>query len=131
MAFRAALAFTLRYAASPVVPSAVPVHYPISTPKLSQILNLSLPGWAMSTSHQRYIRRTFEFPTFLQALQFMNEVAPHCEAMNHHPTWKNMYNKVAVELSTHDANNEVTGLDVKLAAIMNHIFLEVQCNNSN
>lgn len=56
----------------------------------------------------------------------MNRVAPHCETMNHHPTWKNTYNTVAVELSTHDAGNQVTPKDVKLAEIMSRVYLEVQ-----
>lgn len=125
MAFRGASTFIFRSSAELVSSPQTPLLYPLSFPKLTQTLQEKLPGWKASSSHRRCIQRTFVFPSFIQALVFMQRVAPHCEIMNHHPTWTNTYNRVEVELSTHDAGNQVTLKDVELAEIMNRVFLEV------
>ena len=59
--------------------------------------------------------KTFTFKDFTEAFGFMTKVAIAAEKMNHHPTWTNTWNKVAIELSTHDAGNVVTDLDRTLA----------------
>ncbi len=61
------------------------------------------------------LRRTFEFKDFSEAFAFMTRVALAAEKMNHHPEWKNVYNRVEISLSTHDADNKVTDKDRKLA----------------
>lgn len=76
-----------------------------------------LPGWAAAEGRDA-IRRTFLFRDFNQAFGFMSRVALMAEKLDHHPEWSNVYNRVEVELTTHDADG-VTGLDVKLAAFMN------------
>ncbi|MFW5725794.1 MAG: 4a-hydroxytetrahydrobiopterin dehydratase [Bacteroidota bacterium] len=58
----------------------------------------------------------FEFKDFIQAFAFMTRVAIAAEKMNHHPEWTNVYNKVTIRLSTHDAGNIVTEKDRNLAA---------------
>ncbi len=60
--------------------------------------------------------RSFEFKDFIQAFSFMTRVAIAAEKMNHHPEWSNVYNKVEIRLSTHDAGNTVTDKDRKLAS---------------
>jgi 4a-hydroxytetrahydrobiopterin dehydratase len=62
--------------------------------------------------------KKFEFKNFSEAFAFMTRVALAAEKMDHHPTWKNTYNKVEIWLSTHDAGNVVTDKDRKLAAII-------------
>ena len=57
----------------------------------------------------------FEFKTFVEAFSFMTGVALLAEKADHHPTWKNTYNKVEIWLSTHDAGDVVTAKDTKLA----------------
>ena len=57
----------------------------------------------------------FEFKTFVEAFSFMTGVAILAEKADHHPTFKNTYNKVEIWLSTHDAGNVVTAKDTKLA----------------
>ncbi len=57
----------------------------------------------------------FEFKTFVEAFSFMTGVAILAEKADHHPTWKNTYNKVEIWLSTHDAGDIVTAKDTKLA----------------
>ena len=60
--------------------------------------------------------RSFEFKDFSQAFAFMTRVALEAEKMNHHPLWTNVYNKVDIWLSTHDAGDIVTEKDRKLAS---------------
>ncbi len=62
------------------------------------------------------LKRSFQFKDFKEAWSFMNKVALLAEKMNHHPDWRNVYNKVEIKLSTHDAGGEVTHLDHELAA---------------
>ncbi len=57
----------------------------------------------------------FEFKDFSAAFGFMTQVAILAEKQNHHPEWSNVWNKVHVELSTHDAGNVVTNKDYTLA----------------
>lgn len=59
--------------------------------------------------------RKFEFRDFSEAFAFMTRVAIEAEKMNHHPLWTNVYNRVEIWLSTHDAGDVVTDKDRKLA----------------
>lgn len=61
------------------------------------------------------LSRSFEFKNFSEAWAFMNRVALLAEKMDHHPNWSNVYNKVTITLTTHDAGNTVTDKDRKLA----------------
>ena len=67
------------------------------------------------------LEKQFVFANFPQAMSFMLRVSYECEKMDHHPEWKNVYNKVWVALSTHDAGNKVTDKDRKLAKKMDEI----------
>ena len=66
------------------------------------------------------IKRTFVFKDFGEAFAFMTRIALVAEQMNHHPEWSNVWNRVEVTLSTHDAGG-VTELDLKLAEAMDRI----------
>jgi 4a-hydroxytetrahydrobiopterin dehydratase len=59
--------------------------------------------------------KTFEFKDFSEAFAFMTRVAIEAEKQNHHPWWSNVYNKVEIKLTTHDAGNIVTEKDHQLA----------------
>ena len=59
--------------------------------------------------------RKFEFKNFSEAFAFMTRVAMEAEKMDHHPMWTNVYNRVEISLSTHDAGDIVTDRDRKLA----------------
>jgi 4a-hydroxytetrahydrobiopterin dehydratase len=61
------------------------------------------------------LTRTFEFKNFVDAWAFMTQVAFVAERLNHHPNWTNTYNKVVINLYTHDAGNAVTEKDLELA----------------
>lgn len=61
------------------------------------------------------LKKSFQFKNFVDAFSFMTKVALVAEKMDHHPNWTNVYNKVSIELSTHDAGNTVTDKDRMLA----------------
>ena len=64
----------------------------------------------------------FEFKDFVQAFAFMTEVAFQAEKLNHHPNWSNVWNRVEIHLSTHDAGNIVTEKDRALVAVIDSIY---------
>jgi 4a-hydroxytetrahydrobiopterin dehydratase len=67
------------------------------------------------------LKKTFQFKDFSEAFAFMTRVALAAEKMDHHPNWSNVYNKVEVELNTHDAGNVVTEKDRTLAALIDKL----------
>jgi len=67
------------------------------------------------------LTREFKFSDFSEAFAFMTRVAILAEKMNHHPEWSNVYNKVNITLTTHDAGNVVTEKDRKLAAAIDQL----------
>ena len=70
-----------------------------------------LQGWEHEDDG---IMKSFEFDNFKQAWAFMEKVAKAADEMDHHPEWTNVYNKVLIRLSTHDAGG-LTERDFKLA----------------
>ena len=75
----------------------------------------SLDDWVLANGK---LQREFRFANFVEAFGFMTRAAIEAEKMNHHPEWFNVYNKVVVDLTTHDAGG-ISELDFKLAEIMN------------
>ena len=75
---------------------------------------IDLPGW---TGGDDFITKIFKFDDFAQAFGFMSQIAIVAEAMNHHPEWYNVYNRVDVTLTTHEAGG-VTDKDIDLAKRM-------------
>ena len=73
-------------------------------------------GWVLEADRDA-ITKTFQFKSFVGAFGWMAQAALHAEKMNHHPEWSNVYNRVTVTLTTHDAGG-LTELDVKLAEKM-------------
>ena len=80
---------------------------------------LMAAGWRKVEGRDA-ITKTFTFANFVDAFGFMSRVALHAEKLNHHPEWFNVYNRVEVTLSTHDAGG-LTELDAKLAARMERL----------
>ena len=70
-------------------------------------------GWQLVEDRDA-ITKTFKFKSFIEAWGWMSRMAIHAEKMNHHPEWFNVYNRVEVTLTTHDAGG-LSALDVKLA----------------
>jgi 4a-hydroxytetrahydrobiopterin dehydratase len=73
---------------------------------------LALPGWRFEGEA---LAKEFQFRTFREAMSFMVRVGFEAEALDHHPDWTNIYNRVAIRLNTHDAGGKVTAKDVNLA----------------
>ena len=65
---------------------------------------------------------TFTFKNFKEAFAFMTEVAFHAEQQNHHPDWSNVWNRVHIHLSTHDAGDIVTQKDHTLAKAIDAVY---------
>ncbi len=83
-------------------------------------LGTTVPGWTLSQGRDA-IRREFKFKDFHAAWGFMSQVALLAEKMDHHPDWSNVWNKVTIELSTHDAGG-LTDNDVRLAGAISKIL---------
>ena len=77
-----------------------------------------VPGWEMIDGK---LHRGFKFENFSRAFGFMCSLALVAEAKNHHPEWSNVYNRVVIDLSTHDVGG-ITALDFELAAAANDLF---------
>jgi 4a-hydroxytetrahydrobiopterin dehydratase len=71
----------------------------------------ALPGWTLKEGK---LHRELTFPDFTQAFAFMTDVAREADALDHHPEWFNVYNRVVIDLATHDAAG-ITTLDFDLA----------------
>ena len=74
----------------------------------------ALPGWSLRGGK---LRRDYRFADFSAAFAFMTRAALRAEQLNHHPEWSNVYNRVEIALSTHDADG-ITTLDFTLAEAM-------------
>jgi 4a-hydroxytetrahydrobiopterin dehydratase len=76
-----------------------------------------LGSWSLQNDK---LHRQFQFASFVEAFGFMSSVALVAESMGHHPEWFNVYNRVTVDLTTHDAGG-ITQKDVDLARRMNEL----------
>ena len=76
-----------------------------------------LTGWSLINGK---LHKDFEFTDFNQAFGFMTRAAMEIEKMNHHPEWFNVYNRLSVDLMTHDAGG-ITQNDINLAKILNSL----------
>ncbi|MFZ0183995.1 MAG: 4a-hydroxytetrahydrobiopterin dehydratase [Nitrosotalea sp.] len=74
-----------------------------------------LSGWGIVNGK---LHKDFVFDDFVEAFGFMTRAAIHIEKMNHHPEWFNVYNKISVDLVTHDAGG-ITQNDIILARTLN------------
>ena len=72
----------------------------------------SLPGW---THESDRLCKTYELGDFRRAVAFIVRLGFEAEQLNHHPELRNVYGRVTVALTTHDAGNRVTAFDVALA----------------
>ena len=79
-------------------------------------------GW---TEADNALVKVYVFDGFVRAIAFMSSAAPLIEAMNHHPEWTNVYNRVTVRLTTHDAGHTVTDLDRQLAQVLDRHYVAV------
>ena len=80
----------------------------------------NLIGWSVTNGK---LHKEFKFPDFNAAFAFMSAVALKAEKLDHHPEWFNVYNKVIVDLVTHECSTPgaaISELDIKMAEFMDH-----------
>ncbi len=83
-------------------------------------IDSALVGLTDWTNAGDIITKTYEFTDFGSAMSFMARAAPGIDEMDHHPEWTNVYNRVDVRLSSHDAGG-VTDRDIRLAALLDSL----------
>ena len=88
----------------------------VSAKQLSQFI-LENQLWQLK---ENKLHREFIFSNFILAFDFMTQTAHYCESLNHHPEWSNEYNKVVVDLTTHESKG-ISAKDFMLAQAMNKI----------
>jgi|TARA_R110002072_G_scaffold3759_17_gene26879 4a-hydroxytetrahydrobiopterin dehydratase len=77
----------------------------------------TLPGW-QEVEGRNAVEKAFRFASFSEAWAFMSRVALLAEKLDHHPEWFNVYNRVKVQLTTHDCDG-VSDLDIEMAQAIN------------
>ena len=76
------------------------------------------PSWIIDN---KTIKKEFKFENFIEAFGFMSKVALLSEKIDHHPDWQNTYNKVKINLTTHDKGG-ITTNDIKLAEYIDKLI---------
>lgn len=88
---------------------------------LAATIKAELPEWQFGAEGGGGIRRDFVFADFVQAFAFMTRIALVAEKHDHHPEWSNVYNRVSITLTTHDAGG-LTAKDIALARVADAAF---------
>ena len=89
---------------------------PLSPDEIDRAL-AGLPGWSLAGGK---LHRELRFPDFVRAFSFMSAVALVAEKRDHHPEWSNVYNRVTIVLTTHDAQG-LSSRDIDLARAIDEI----------
>ena len=84
----------------------------LSSDDLSKLIDQETLDWKIIDDGKK-IKKTFKFKSFIEAFSFMSKIAIYAEKKDHHPEWSNVYNKVEICLTTHDAGG-ITEKDVDL-----------------
>ncbi len=111
---------------------------PLTEGELAAALK-TLPEWeewvdalALEYPLERHeLRRTFTFGSFMEAIDFMREIAPLCEDAQHHPRWGNEANELRIRFTTWDAGNKITHHDVKAALMVDNAYREFKARRKN
>jgi len=93
-------------------------RYPLDEKELKAVL-LELPDWQVVDGK---LHKEYKFGSFAEAMGWMMSVAIHADKLDHHPEWGNIYNRVRVDLVTHDLGNVISSFDVALAKKMDLLF---------
>ncbi len=78
----------------------------------------NLPGWTLTDEK---LHRELKFNNFVQAFGFMTQVAILADGLNHHPEWRNVYNRVTIDLTTHEAGG-ISSRDFELAGKIDELL---------
>lgn len=125
IAFLGLLLAMIGFVSQPSLGSSVQLMPPEYTTSVSQRLSdaelksslRQLSGWSIESGK---LHRQFQFKSFVEAFGFMSSLALVAESMGHHPDWFNIYNRVTIDLTTHDAGG-ITTKDVELARKANEL----------
>lgn len=90
---------------------------PVLSPQELETQLSQLDGWTIENNK---LYKEFKFPSFVEAFGFMSSLALVSEAMGHHPEWFNVYNRVTIELTTHDSGG-ITRKDIEWARKANEL----------
>ena len=90
---------------------------PLTTAQIDQLAE-DLPQWSLVGGK---LHREFRFADFSEAFGFMSRVALAAEALGHHPEWSNVWNRVVIELTTHDTGG-LSNLDLALARLIDDLL---------
>ena len=94
---------------------------PIPAPEENEeVRRLQEDGWSL-TREPEALKREFRFANFPEAFAFMTQIAIQAESVNHHPEWKNVWNRVEITWTTHDAGG-ISALDLEMAAFCDRLF---------
>ena len=89
----------------------------LDAPQISALAT-ELPNWRVQ---EERLHRDLQFKSFVEAFGFMTQVALLAESKNHHPNWSNVYNRVSIDLTTHDLGG-LSSLDVELATAIDGLL---------
>jgi pterin-4a-carbinolamine dehydratase len=111
---------------------------PLDETTLARALKEFLAGWQVEPRFDRteygamtqWLVKTYNFPSFKSAIQFMQDGASACDSLDHHPTWENCYKQVVVNLTTWNAGHRITQFDVELARRLDKIALGISSPKS-
>lgn len=92
-------------------------HKKLDDDEIRQAL-AQLPGWSVVDDK---LHKEFKFGSFAEAIGWMVSVAIFADKIDHHPEWLNVYNRVRVNLMTHDLDDAISNLDIEMARKMNTI----------
>ena len=92
-------------------------RYPLDEKELQDAL-LALPDWQIAAGK---LHKEYKFNSFAEAMGWMMSVAIYADKLDHHPEWRNVYNRVQVDLVTHDLGNVISSWDVALANHMDSL----------
>ena len=93
----------------------------LSESEVNEKMNILSKNWSIDGL---FLKGSYEFKNFDQAFNFMRLVAVKCEEMSHHPKWTNVYNKLDIELYTHDLGG-ITNKDFELSLFMDREFKKI------
>ncbi len=84
----------------------------LSSKEVTELINPIAAEWHVIDDGEK-IKKTFKFKSFIEAFSFMSKIAIYAEKKDHHPEWCNVYNKVEITLTTHDAGG-ITDKDIDI-----------------
>lgn len=93
------------------------MRHPLTQEQIDEALT-TLPGWSCTDNK---LKKTYQFNNFRESVSFIVRLAFFAEEFDHHPELFNVYDRVEIALTTHDAGNKVTGKDLQLAKALETI----------